>query len=860
MSVEIAMPETTAFAATEAATALPRRQASHSAGAPAPGACAPAARAMGAAPANVLQDEATRGAIRMNGIRAAMEQPSIPFTVLSGDRLLCRLAALRDSITVPMARAAFAITKCEAWTACGYRNIFDFARERLDRDQRWLQDLVRLHETLEKHAAIAAAFSGIDGGPLLGQMAAIQIGRVARDSNVGAWIERARNMPFAELRAKVVRDLARGRGVQAPRIGEQQPGDGAQPGSSPAASSETFDDGMDAPRVAVRQMVPPDIKIIFDDVLEHHHAVAGYGSGPAAFVEALGAEVAGSGLVLPEDYHPRFHRGTIKHRPGQIWNHLGEGVSAKRAIECLGTGLGPISELASRASRRAHRHLTEFAEVQARLARLERKLAIEFGGASRVGNSDSALIGATAEDQLTIEAGDGKVHTDLAELGLRFQVPDGVATTSAAWLVTDSRVMSWSRKRDLKRLAGVLGSLIRLQNTIEMDIADLLLELDEHQAWKWLGFEDLEDYAEEHLGMGRSTARKRVWLVRSLRHRPEIRAAFDDGVLGLVATQCAVVALRDARADAALQKQWIENARDRTVKGLRDDIRLVKRNHLLRCVEVARGLTPGLAPRFPGRGLAESTSAPRFPGQGPAQSDSAPRFPGQPPDPRAPHHFAPASDAEWRAALRFGPGQTFDSVFALGYGLLERVVHHGPLMEVPLTFHLLEAEASIFLRSIEAARRVLVERVQNSSAPGDQSRFTPATRIAQDYVHHGERVPSWVGLLALLEEWVMVHDALKSDGTRPVLRRDRYRCMAPGCTARVNVQVHHLEYRGWGGDNAPENLLVLCVFHHLQGEHGGLARVRGRSPLAVVWQLGVDDLAVWYRNERRIPPPTEFMR
>ncbi|HZL86645.1 MAG TPA: HNH endonuclease signature motif containing protein, partial [Candidatus Krumholzibacteria bacterium] len=795
----------------------------------------PAVRAMYAADGDLLRDEAARGAIRMTGIQTAMKQPLIPLTVLSGDRLLCRLAAFRDSIAIPMARAAFAINEREAWTACGYRNVFDFTRERLDRDQRWLQDLVRLHETLEKHPAIATALSGIDGGPLLGQMAAIQIGRVSKDSDVGAWIERARNMSFAALRTEVARQLAHGKSEHASSARQEALGQGAPPASAPATSSETpsLEDEMDTPRVPVRQMVPPDIKIIFDDVLEHHRAVAGYDAGPAAFVEALGAEVASSGVALPEDYHPRLSPNATKHRPGQIWNHLGAGVSAKRASEDLGTGLGPISELASASSRRAHRHLTESAEVQARLARLERKLAIEFGGTSQAGNSDSDGIGATAEDQLTIEAGGGKMHTDRAELGPGFEVSDGVADTSADGFTARSRVLSWSRKRDLKRLAGVLESLIRLQNTIEMDIADLLLELDEHQAWKWLGFDDLEHYAEEHLGMGRSTARKRVWLARSLRHRSEIRAAFDDGVLGLVATQCAVVVLRDARPDAALQRLWIENARNRTVKGLQDDIRLIKRNHLLRCVEVARGLTPDLAPRFPGPEAADSTSAPRFPDREAADAaadQNAPRFPGQPPDPRAPHHFAPPSDAEWRASLRFGPGQTFDSVFSLGYGLLERVVHRGPLMEVPLTFHLPEAEASTFLRSIEAARRVLVERVQNSSAPGDQSRFTPAARIAQHHVHHGERVPSWVGLLALLEEWVMVHDALKSDGTRPVLRRDRYRCMAPGCTARVNVQVHHLEYRGWGGDNAPENLLVLCAFHHLQGEHGGLARVRGRSP------------------------------
>jgi len=829
MGVEIAMPETTAAELRSQASlgttthSVERRDACASPGFPSP----------------ALRPASAASAIRVTGYRTAMKQPSIPLTVLSGDRLLCRLAALRDSIAVPMARVAFAITKREAWTACGYKSAHDFARERLDRDQRWLQDLVRLHETLEVHPAVAAALCGIDGGPPLGQVAAIQIGRVATDSDVGAWIERARHIPFAELRAEVARHLARGAGQTSSDV-RPDPVDSGSP---------SLEDVLDEPRVPVRQMVPPDIKIAFDDALELYRAVAGLEAGPTAFVEALGAELTSSGLALPEDYHPRFHRNDTNHRKGQIWNHLSAGIPAKRAIEGLGTGLGPASELASPATRRAHRDLTESAELQARLERLERKLAIEFGGASRVGDSDPA------GNETSVDVGDE----------FSVEVTDELAAGSAAWVVDGIaharvQVLSWSRKRDLKRLAGVLGTLIRLQNTIEMDIADLLLELDEHQAWKSLGFEDLEHYAEERLGMGRSTARKRAWLARSLRHRVEIRIAFEDGVLGLVATQCAVVALREARPDAALQKQWIENARDRTVKGLWDDIRLVKRNHLLRCVDVARSLTPGLAPRFPGPRVADAVDggpAPRFPG---CESTSAPRFPGQPPDPRAPHYFAPPSDEEWRASLRFSPGQTFDSVFSLGYGLLERVVHRGPLMQVPLAFHLPEAEACTFLRSIEAARRVLVERVQSPDAPSDQSRFTPATRIAEHHVHRGERVPSWVGLLALLEEWVMVHDALESDGTRPVLRRDHYRCMAPGCTARVNVQVHHLYYRGWGGDNAPENLLVLCAFHHLQGEHGGLARVRGRSPLDIVWQLGADELGVWYRNERRIPPPTDFGR
>ena len=46
-----------------------------------------------------------------------------------------------------------------------------------------------------------------------------------------------------------------------------------------------------------------------------------------------------------------------------------------------------------------------------------------------------------------------------------------------------------------------------------------------------------------------------------------------------------------------------------------------------------------------------------------------------------------------------------------------------------------------------------------------------------------------------------------------------------------------------------------CPFHHLQGEHGGLARVRGQAPLGLTWRLGSPRLGTWYRNERRLDGP-----
>jgi hypothetical protein len=45
-----------------------------------------------------------------------------------------------------------------------------------------------------------------------------------------------------------------------------------------------------------------------------------------------------------------------------------------------------------------------------------------------------------------------------------------------------------------------------------------------------------------------------------------------------------------------------------------------------------------------------------------------------------------------------------------------------------------------------------------------------------------------------------------------------------------------------------------CRFHHQRGEHGGLASCTGVAPLGLLWRLGREGLAEWYRNERRLAP------
>jgi hypothetical protein len=69
--------------------------------------------------------------------------------------------------------------------------------------------------------------------------------------------------------------------------------------------------------------------------------------------------------------------------------------------------------------------------------------------------------------------------------------------------------------------------------------------------------------------------------------------------------------------------------------------------------------------------------------------------------------------------------------------------------------------------------------------------------------------------------------------------RDGFRCTVPGCTARRNLQSHHIRFRSACGPDAAWNRTTLCAYHHHRGVHARNLAVRGRAPDALVYELGV---------------------
>jgi len=73
----------------------------------------------------------------------------------------------------------------------------------------------------------------------------------------------------------------------------------------------------------------------------------------------------------------------------------------------------------------------------------------------------------------------------------------------------------------------------------------------------------------------------------------------------------------------------------------------------------------------------------------------------------------------------------------------------------------------------------------------------------------------------------------------PIFARDGWRCAVPACSSRRNLHDHHLLFRSRGGDNARDNRVAVCAWHHLRGIHGGRLRAWGEAPDGITWELRV---------------------
>jgi hypothetical protein len=329
-----------------------------------------------------------------------------------------------------------------------------------------------------------------------------------------------------------------------------------------------------------------------------------------------------------------------------------------------------------------------------------------------------------------------------------------------------------------------LEQLIALRDRLQRQLGRLLALMGHERGWAKLGFVGLEHYAEQRLGISRTTARDRARLHRVLWRLPVVREAYEQGSIGFQSALLILRALGRHSAPESLQRQWVERASTATVKRLKDE-------------------AEAIGPATPRR---------------------------------------PLSDEQWHASLRREPGDAKAQVQRLG---LQALAPEVKMDSLGLT--LPEDLALDFLAAVRGWRDAL----ERQTVRADMI----AVRMARTFSTAGRGVPQWLGLFAMLEDFADTWDdprAMPKRKADRIYARDGWRCTAPGCSSRRNLESHHLVYRSHGGSrNEESNQITACRFHHQMGEHGALARCRGVAPLDVEWRLGSDELAATYKNELR---------
>jgi hypothetical protein len=100
-------------------------------------------------------------------------------------------------------------------------------------------------------------------------------------------------------------------------------------------------------------------------------------------------------------------------------------------------------------------------------------------------------------------------------------------------------------------------------------------------------------------------------------------------------------------------------------------------------------------------------------------------------------------------------------------------------------------------------------------------------------VDHGKMLRHLVD--HFLDVYQAEHKAL--GGRHPIHERGAYACGFPGCWRRA-CDMDHMKAKSQGGSDDPSNLHLLCGMHHQIAKHLGLAKVWGKAPDDIWFQIG----------------------
>jgi hypothetical protein len=368
-------------------------------------------------------------------------------------------------------------------------------------------------------------------------------------------------------------------------------------------------------------------------------------------------------------------------------------------------------------------------------------------------------------------------------------IRDGVAHAAALGLASLASMSAHD-------LDSVLRGLSRSLSRHELELSRLVLQFHRADGWRRLGYASETQYASERLGMSRSSFVARRALALRLEKLPRVAEALAAGHIGV---EAAVQAVRVATPST--EAAWVERARQRTIKHLRE--------------EVAAAL---IAVRLSG----EADCPPPVDEEMDAFHELEQAVvSGRVCQPRS------ANDAplERDGAMRWAEPEPSRRAWLVMLGSLAEWLEGGLQMSAARA----RAPVATMASKGRIELRLRVSRANHAWWRGLEAQ-------SRHWLPSGM---SWLRFLCLSLWNAWRHLLGTSVAYGHIYIRDRYRCSSPVCNRR-DVTPHHLRFRSAGGSDHEENLAAVCTWCHLFGVHGGRIRAVGTAE-RIHWELGAAD-------------------
>jgi len=329
----------------------------------------------------------------------------------------------------------------------------------------------------------------------------------------------------------------------------------------------------------------------------------------------------------------------------------------------------------------------------------------------------------------------------------------------------------------------------------ELSFSQRLLELHHADGWRRLCYATESQYARERLGISRSSLVARRALAARLQALPAVAEALGAARIGVEA------ALQLVRiATPHTERAWLDRARQRTVKHLREEVAAALT--AVRLSGEADCLPPEEAELDAYAELERAVLSGSLCQLGTVRQDSRAA-----PAPALRRYLVQPESPERRAWQRMlGSLATF-----LGSGGIQTSAVRAP-------------------RAIASAGRVELRlRVSRPNFRWWRGLEAQARRWLP-------RGMSWLRFMCLCVWHAWRHLLGVSGEYGGIYLRDGYRCRSPVCSRR-DVTPHHLRFRSQGGGDEPANVATVCSWCHLFGIHGGRIRAQGTAQ-HIRWELG----------------------